>query len=292
MKALLLIPFLLFATPVLADFTSASQAYENKSYIEAYKQFKQLAVIGNKRAQTNLAIMYLQGEGTDTDLTEAYAWLKLAQEETNPEHENTLNMIRSKLSKEQLLVAEEKADRLTKKYSTSQLISQLSPITLADHSHSPSTKPQIEIIKRAQPRFPGKLSRAGSRGWVSVEFDIHPDGSVHNPSIADAYPNDAFNQVSIDAISKWQYKLTFDEGITPKPYPASQTFIYTYHDDRGFKNAYNSRLNIIKNRALKGNSRAQYVYAIAANVSAYVDKEDFIEQEEVNNWLFKSAQNG
>jgi len=292
MKTLLLIASLLLSPAAFAEFSAASLAYENKEYVSAYHQFKKLALIGNKRAQTNLAIMHLNGEGTPTDLTEAFAWMTLAQDESNPEHEDTLNMMRSKFSEEQLLLAEDRATQLLEKYGTSTLISQLSPITLAENENSPSTSPQVEVIKRVQPRYPSRLARAGRRGWVSVEFDIHPDGTVHNPSVTDAYPDDAFNRVTIDAISQWRYKLTFAEGIKPRPHTVIQAFGFSLLDSGQFKIVYKQRLHAIKQLAVKGNARAQYLYSIAANVGSYVDKKDFIEQEEVNNWLFKSAQNG
>lgn len=293
MKALLLVTLLFLSPYAIADFTTASQAYEDKNYIEAYNQFKQLAEIGNKRAQRNLAVMHLNGEGRAIDLSEAFAWLTLAKDESNPQHEATLDMIRSKLSEEQLLLAEQKATNLIEKHSTSQLISKLSPIVHVENTSTHhSSSPKVEVIKRVKPDFPSKLARAGGRAWVSVEFDIYPDGTVHNPLVVDAYPDDAFNKASIDAITKWQFKLTFAEGIKPRSRAAIQTFEYSLKDNGNFKIVYNRRLKAIKELAIKENPRAQYLYAIAANVGTYVDKEDFIEQEEINNWLFESAKNG
>ena len=68
-----------------ADFLDATEAYEKKQYDTAFKEFSELARLGNKRAQFNLGVMYLNGEGVEKDLSLAYAWGKLSEHDARPE---------------------------------------------------------------------------------------------------------------------------------------------------------------------------------------------------------------
>jgi len=295
MKALLLLALLYFPTPALADFDTASDTYHNKDYTAAYKEFKQLAELGNKRAQFNLAVMHLRGDGIEKDLTEAFAWLTLAQDQGNPKYAKSLTKATNKLSAEQLLIAEKKAQLLLERFGSDVISIKLAPIAYAENelSNHSTRNYTIEPIVKTQPIWPTKLKRAGHQGWVTVEFDVYPDDSVRNIRVVDAFPDDALNKTTIKAVSKWRFKAFYNEGIEPYPAPVKQTVAYSFYDkNNNFKQIYTQILKTTKKRALNENPRSQYLYAIAANVSTFVDPENFIDKSEVNHWLFKSAQNG
>ena len=66
----LLVPVLFIATwasPTRGDFESASAAYRNQNYAQAFDEFRKLAESGDPRAQSVLAIMYKYGEGVPLD---------------------------------------------------------------------------------------------------------------------------------------------------------------------------------------------------------------------------------
>jgi TPR repeat protein len=67
---------LLVCTSLLAraDFESASIAYRNQNYTQAFAEFSELAEAGDPRAQTVLAIMYKYGESVPLDYIKAYNW--------------------------------------------------------------------------------------------------------------------------------------------------------------------------------------------------------------------------
>jgi len=66
------------ASPVWADLHSADIAYRKSEFNEAFKQFKELAELGQPEAQYNLAVMYVRGEGVPRSLTFAHAWASLS----------------------------------------------------------------------------------------------------------------------------------------------------------------------------------------------------------------------
>ena len=54
------------------------EAYERKDYAEAVRWYRKAAEQGHARAQNNLGVMYVAGQGVSQDLVNAYGWLNLA----------------------------------------------------------------------------------------------------------------------------------------------------------------------------------------------------------------------
>ena len=101
--------FLLISTYLFnakADFNTASEAYNNKSYQQAFNEFHQLAQLGNKRAQFNLGAMYLNGEYVEQDIFKAYAWGRLSEHSARPEFSQIRKNIENQLTEAGLEKAE------------------------------------------------------------------------------------------------------------------------------------------------------------------------------------------
>ena len=297
MKKLLILCFVLISSPAIADFITASTAYEKENYAQAFKEFKELAVIGNKRAQHNLAVMYLRGEGVAVDYTEAYAWAKLAQTEDHPEFQGSLDYITGRLSADESKLANEKAELLYKQYGDDQIYIDFSPIVYADAVDREATKRKYELkpIKRVQPTYPRQMAIDRVQGWVTIHFEVYPNGLVRNPRIIDSFPEGAFDQVGIHALSKWKFEVTYEEGVEPYPVGATQTIQFTLKETRllkPFSQVYVERLEKMKEYADSGNPDAQYIYAVASSANGMLEEDQRMAPEEVNKWLLKSAQNG
>src|SRR5437588_234200 len=70
----------LVTTPAVADLISASTAYQKGDYAKAFRDFRELAELGQPTAQFNLAVMYAKGQGVRQSEIYAYAWASLAAE--------------------------------------------------------------------------------------------------------------------------------------------------------------------------------------------------------------------
>ena len=76
---------LLVSALACADFDSAAQAYRNKHYADAYRQFLVLARSGDARAQTVIAMMTKYGESVAQDPAKAFSWyMKAANQGYGP----------------------------------------------------------------------------------------------------------------------------------------------------------------------------------------------------------------
>ena len=105
MKILLTSLLCLFISTSHADFLSAQKDYSEGNFEKAYKEYLILAKYGNNKAQYNLAVMYVKGQGVEINLPKAYAWSKVS--ESNPEYKALTSNIEKGLTKEQLLKANE-----------------------------------------------------------------------------------------------------------------------------------------------------------------------------------------
>jgi TPR repeat protein len=84
MKKILLLPvlsILLFCVPALADFAKGFDAYQNKDYATALKEWKLLAEQGDAGAQYSLGWMYDNGLGIFQYYKAAVKWYRLAAEQ-------------------------------------------------------------------------------------------------------------------------------------------------------------------------------------------------------------------
>ncbi len=298
MKKLFIIGLLLLlSNSGLADFLNASDAYENKDYVKAYKEFKELAVIGNKRAQFNLAVMHLRGEGVTEDLTEAFAWASLAQTEEHPEFQASLDYITKRLSAAELKLASQKAEELNHSFGDDQVYIELSPIVYADVTDGGETREKYKLtpIKRVQPKYPRQMAIDRVQGWLTIHFEVYPNGLVRNPRIVDSFPEGAFDKAGMHALSKWKFDVSYAEGIEPYPVAATQTIQFRLEGGnlvKLFSEVYAKRLKELKKHADNDHPQAQYIYAVASSARGLLEVDQRMEPEEVNNWLLKSAQNG
>jgi TPR repeat protein len=84
------------ALPALADLGAGMQAFRNKDYARAFKEWKAAADAGQAEAQFDLGVLYAQGLGVQRDLTVAESWYRKAAEQGNAEAEFALGQMYSR----------------------------------------------------------------------------------------------------------------------------------------------------------------------------------------------------
>lgn len=278
-----------------ADFLDATEAYERKDYTTAFNTFTELAQLGNKRAQFNLAVMYLNGQGVPQNLDLAYAWGKLSENEEHPEFAKISKTILADADTQKLPQLKSKASELDSLYGEQALTQKLSPIEyVANESKSNKQRAQVSPKKRTAPRYPKEAYNERKQGWATALMDIHPDGSVRAVEIIESFPDKIFEQPTVDALTTFKFDVTFPEGVAPYVIQGKQTVIYELplQASKGkINDLYGDRLSQLKTYAKQGHPEAQYVYAVAAR-SYIAPEEQKIDQKEANKWLLKAAKNG
>src|SRR6266853_1179907 len=80
MRILLVLVMAVLCGAARADLFTAQVAYAKGDYGRAFKDYRELAELGQPQAQYNLAVMYAKGQGARQSELNAYAWASLAAE--------------------------------------------------------------------------------------------------------------------------------------------------------------------------------------------------------------------
>jgi protein TonB len=60
-------------------------------------------------------------------------------------------------------------------------------------------------IKRVEPIYPAEAVRAGTNGFVEVEYTVDAAGKVASVSVLNAKPARTFESAAVKAIKQWQF---------------------------------------------------------------------------------------
>jgi TonB family protein len=184
MRALLLLVAALLCAPARADLFTAQLAYHKADYERAFKDYRELAELGQPVAQFNLAIMYAKGQGVRQSELNAYAWATLAAEGGHAGAKSLADELRPRLAPG----SEKIADDIRAPFSRAVLDARLMPKVGDDQEARTSCR----TLKVANSAYPPDAERKGIQGNVFVEFVVMPDGGTRNPRILYAVPTGVF----------------------------------------------------------------------------------------------------
>ena len=94
----------------------ADQLYNEGEYTEAFDQYMPLAKKGDSFSQYRVSYMYLEGQGTETDLVESYAWAYLAAQNRQEELEEYRDVVGSLVPEKKHRKALRKVDYYMRKW--------------------------------------------------------------------------------------------------------------------------------------------------------------------------------
>ena len=82
--------------PAEADFNAGVAAYKQGDYATALREWHPLAKQGNAKAQSNLGVMYYNGQGVTQDYAEAVKWYSKGAEQGNAKAQYNLGVMYDK----------------------------------------------------------------------------------------------------------------------------------------------------------------------------------------------------
>lgn len=65
--------------------------------------------------------------------------------------------------------------------------------------------PDLKPLKRVEPDYPVEAMRAGTEGFVEVEFSVDAAGKVESVSVVNAQPARVFERSAVAAVKKWSF---------------------------------------------------------------------------------------
>lgn len=64
---------------------------------------------------------------------------------------------------------------------------------------------ELSPVKRVEPTYPPEAVRAGTVGFVEVEFTVDASGKVTSVSVVSAKPARTFESAAVKAVKQWQF---------------------------------------------------------------------------------------
>lgn len=262
---LLLFSLLCTALVSKADLLSATLDYNQNNYRKAFKQFQQLAELGNKDAIYNIGVMHLHGQGVDKNPARAYAWFSLAAEFGLEEARSAAQIIANQLKQPALLAQEQQA--LFGKLNYALFSDTLKPVFSAAPVNESSEK-LPERIYTLDPQYPKEAYEKGIEGWVWLEFDVDESGAVTDIDIIDAFPNRTFDRAIYNAVKHWRYQPYQVNGQNAAYRNRSLLYHFTTFKGKRYqasfakqKREYQRKISRLIEEAEQGNALVQYYIA-------------------------------
>ena len=212
MKIFIILLSLSITISINANLGNAVEQYEAGNFKSAFQNFKSMAVIGEKRAQLNLGVMYYNGEYVAKDINQSYAWMKLSvQSKTvTTSQKKIFENIASQVS--DMTQAEIEYTKLANLYSSEALLETLYPVLIKPTGDKSFEAQPIEI---KEPKWPRKALMQGIQGLVRVQFDIDKKGIPRNAHILESLPKDIFTKASLKSVVRWRFKPDTDADGKP-----------------------------------------------------------------------------
>ena len=71
---------------------------------------------------------------------------------------------------------------------------------------------EVTPLVRIEPQYPRKARMQGIQGWVTLQFNITPAGTVSGIRILDSKPPRIFDRSAVRALRKWKYRPKVEDG--------------------------------------------------------------------------------
>jgi protein TonB len=70
-----------------------------------------------------------------------------------------------------------------------------------------------KLVKSVAAVYPRKAEKAGTEGWVDLDFTVAADGTVHDIEVRNAQPAGVFDSAAVDALAQWRYQPPLRNGV-------------------------------------------------------------------------------
>ena len=204
----------------LADLYSASQAYEQKEYERSFALYRDLAELGQVKAQQNLALMYVGGEGVPRDNIAGYAWALIAKENGGGEG---VQFIIDQLEPHMTESARKKVAAITAQFGSAALEERLMPKIFEGANYTDRTP--CLMSKQAVNTYPRTAVQSGIQGHAYMEFTVMPDGRARNPRVVYAVPSGVFEESARRMIMRSEFTPSIQKGV---PVPCTTGVMVRY----------------------------------------------------------------
>jgi uncharacterized protein len=281
-KLALLLSLCLSSVGARADLYTAAVAYKKQDYAEAFREFRELAELGQPRAQFNLAVMYANGEGTTVSYTSAHAWASLARANGDPNADALVVKLEPQLTPTSLQIS----SQIQAEFGAASLNSRLMPRFLQGREYA--DRDPVRPSKPFIPTYPTEARMGGFQGEVYVEFLVAADGRARLPRILYAVPAGMFDSTVRDSVMRSSFLPARVNGM---PIAATVSTFYNFKLQNVTIDDYvglESRVKATLAKAEAGDASAQLMYAMMISGLPQLRQT----YDKALPWFLKAAQAG
>ena len=206
--------FLLVVAPwvfgaAMADLPAAYAAYEKHDFPLAFQAFHELAELGQPLAQRNVAIMYMNAEGTEKSVARAYAWASLAVEGGAEKAGELAAQLKPLLRPDEMKIVDDIRTQYGRSALETRLFPQFSEVNKPDEG-------TCRKLKVYEPTYPVDALREARQVNINVEFTIMPDGRARMPRMINAFPSRPFEEAVRKSVLRSEFiPATFNGRAGP-----------------------------------------------------------------------------
>jgi uncharacterized protein len=239
-----------------ADLYSAAQAFKNQEYEKAFQLFLELAELGQRDAQANVAMMYVEGTGVKRNNVLGLAWAKIAAENGATEVQHIIEQLTPHVTP----AAQKRIDEVYSLYGPLALKKRVLP-SIFDRATSGDYQPCKLIPGQRVSHYPMSALEKGIEGGVYVEFTVMPDGRARNPRIVYSVPVEVFDTAARSTVFRTEFQPASTKGV---PEPCTMALMVRYTINAGDK-SYTELMKYVektKTQADAGDARSQLMYGV------------------------------
>lgn len=276
MRAALLLAAVLWCPPAQADLFTAQLAYHKGDYEHAFKDYRDLAELGQPLAQYNVAVMYAKGQGVRQSDINAYAWATLAAAGGDPRGQALADELRPDLAPGSEQIAADIAAPFSRKNLDAKLLPR---ITGGEDSQA------CKLHERPSISYPWDAANKGIQGNVFMQFVVMADGTTRTPRVLLSFPVGVFDGTVRHAVLGMHYAarppeappahcevmFRFTTGNAAGDYPKLQMFVSDTHK-----------------KAEQGDVESEFMYGLLLSGVPQLGHKS----QDALPWFLKAAQSG
>lgn len=270
------------ANPSHADLITADAAYQKGDFKTAFKQFKDLAQLGQAIAQFNLAVLYARGQGVMQNFTLAQSWAAIAAANGAPRAQALSDTLRPQLTPNSLQFSAQ----MQAEYGQSALAARLFPQLLKGRDYADRSPPSR--LKSFAPAYPVDARIHGVEGEVYVRFIVAPDGHARIPHVLFALPRNYFEESVMDSVMRTSYLPARIDG---RPVATAVSTLYNFKMLGTTISDYGdlaTQVDNVERQAKTGDPSAEMVYGTMLAGLPQLKKT----YDQALPWFLKAAQAG